>query len=137
MEDPTPQIKNQGVQILLNRMDSHPEEFVPRGGRWNWVIDKVINRIDNNHARTDANVLHLRFLTDEEVNALYDKYMSLQDNEFTKAVMQQLLEDANEREQEANIVRSTPMMVIDSALRRSKHEVAPGSVFPTPLSSVR
>ena len=101
------------------------------------MIDKVVNRIDNNHARTDANVLHLRFLTDEEVNALYDKYMSLQDNEFTKAVMQQLLEDANELEQEANTVRSTPMMVIDSALRRNKYEVAPGSVFPTPLSSVR
>ena len=77
----------------------------------------------------------VRDLTDEEVNALYDKYMSLQDNEFTKAVMQQLLEDANELEQEANTVRSTPMMVIDSALRRNKYEVAPGSVFPLPASS--
>jgi hypothetical protein len=58
--------------------------------------------------------MQLRFLTNEEVEALYDKYMSIQGEAFTKAIMQELLEEANEREQEANIVRSAPMMVANS-----------------------
>lgn len=115
MDDPILTIKNKGVQILLNRMESNPEEFTARPNRtlmaenrWEWVIEKVINRIDNNHKNTDNYRMQLRFLTNEEVEALYDKYMSIQGEAFTRAIMQELLEEANEREQEANIVMSAP-----------------------------
>jgi hypothetical protein len=135
MDDPILTIRNKGVQILLNRMESNPEEFTARPNRtltaenrWEWVIDKVINRIDNNHKNTDNYRMQLRFLTNEEVEALYDKYMSIQGEAFTRAIMQELLEEANEREQEANIVRSNPMMLIKSALNKTLM----GEVSPTP-----
>jgi hypothetical protein len=28
---------NEGVQIILNRMESNPEEFFGDGGKWNWI----------------------------------------------------------------------------------------------------
>ena len=28
---------NEGIQIILNRMESNPEEFFGDGGKWNWI----------------------------------------------------------------------------------------------------
>ena len=81
---------NAGVEILLKRMDSHPEEF--RGldshikslapnvneNRWRWVL---------------AAALEGKFLTDEEKTMLHDKLSSIQGEAFTAAVMRELMED--------------------------------------------
>ena len=94
---------NQGVQILLNRMDSHPEEFVPDlqshyPHKWRALLLKVDNRV--NHARTkhldrnaDLYTPDLSFLSDEEIFALHNKVQSIRGDLFTKEVMATLLAD--------------------------------------------
>jgi hypothetical protein len=111
MESQTLLIKNQGVQIVLNRMHSHPEEFVETKNnlmsmRWLWVIESVIKRVGLKH-ETRVNNAHLPmpFLSNDEVDALYDKYMSIQGEAFTHRVMRELLEDDPSSALEANNVR--------------------------------
>lgn len=91
---------NQGVEILLARMDSNPDEFVgidwPNKSKWDWVMQDVQKRI---YPDPDLAHIPLRFLTDAEVQALWDKLESLRAAQFTKAVMRTLLED-DEREVE-------------------------------------
>lgn len=108
---------NKGVEILLSRMESHPEEFdwhhrrvsavnvADVFGRWDWVIEAVVRRVENKHQDTDAYRIELRFLTNQEVDALYDKYMSVQGGAFTKRIMSELLRD--EEEQEYDMARMT------------------------------
>ena len=81
---------NQGVEILLARMDSNPDEFTTARGKWDWVMDGVNRRV----ADKDKDVL--AYLTDEEAQALYDKMQVLARDGFTRNVMETLLEDAQE-----------------------------------------
>jgi hypothetical protein len=81
---------NDGVKILLARMDSHPEEFADlfdspirrTSSRWNWVMT----------------VLEAKgsFLSEEDRTALLDKYHSIQGDNFTQHVMRELLEDTKD-----------------------------------------
>lgn len=106
MESQTLLIKNQGVQIVLNRMHSHPEEFVEtKNNRWAWVIEKVLVRVEDKHETKDPHRLPLPFLSKDEVDALYDKYMSIQGEAFTHSVMRELLEDDPSSALDANNVR--------------------------------
>jgi hypothetical protein len=94
---------NQGVQILLNRMDSHPEEFVPDlqshyPHKWRALLLKVDSRVQ--HANTkhlnknaDLYTPELSFLSDEEIFALHGKVQSIRGDLFTKEVMATLLAD--------------------------------------------
>lgn len=36
---------NDGIQIILNRMKSHPEEFFDDGGRWKWIFKEVMREV--------------------------------------------------------------------------------------------
>ena len=76
---------NQGVQILLARMDSNPEEFTTARGKWDWVMDGINRRV----AGRDTDVL--AYLTDEEARALYDKMQVLARGGFTRMVLETLL----------------------------------------------
>jgi hypothetical protein len=97
---PTLTLNNKGVQMLINRMDSHPDEFTRRKslhpGRWDWVLEQIIRRVEHNHKNTDNYRIELPFLTNEEVDALYDKFMSIQGDAFTHRVMRELLEDESD-----------------------------------------
>jgi hypothetical protein len=94
---------NQGVQILLNRMDSHPEEFVPDlqshyPHKWRALLLKVDNRVQNANTKhlnknIDLYVPELSFLSDEEIFALHAKVQSIRGDLFTKEVMATLLAD--------------------------------------------
>lgn len=91
-------IKNKGVLILLNRMDSHPEEFTERKNlgartRWDWLIEQVTRRVFNGHKGDSNYRLDLPFLTDAEVDALYDKYQQTQGQAFTNRIMSELLDE--------------------------------------------
>lgn len=91
-------IKNKGVLILLNRMDSHPEEFTERRNlgartRWDWLIEQVTRRVFNGHKGDSNYRLDLPFLTDAEVDALYDKYQQTQGQAFTNRIMSELLDE--------------------------------------------
>jgi hypothetical protein len=88
---------NKGVQILLERMNSNPDEFIPtvRGNypdKWGDIILSIEMRATGGKDYKDQ----LFFLTDKEVRALWEKMQSLQGELFTKRVMNTLLQDANE-----------------------------------------
>jgi spermidine synthase len=77
---------NRGVEILLARMDSNPEEFRTLGsGRWTWAING--NKPD--------------FLEVEEWDMLQAKLQTLRAEEYAQAVMRELLTDT------PNTVQST------------------------------
>lgn len=101
MDDQNLGIKNKGVEILLNRMDSHPEEFTERRNlgsrtRWDWLIEQVSRRVLNGHKSDSKYRLDLPFLSDEEVDALHDKYQQLQGQAFTNRIMSELLDEPEE-----------------------------------------
>jgi ssRNA-specific RNase YbeY (16S rRNA maturation enzyme) len=101
MDNQNLDIKNKGVEILLNRMDSHPEEFTERRNlgsrtRWDWLIEQVSRRVLNSHKSDSKYRLDLPFLSDEEVDALHDKYQQLQGQAFTNRIMSELLDEPEE-----------------------------------------
>jgi hypothetical protein len=85
-------VMNQGVQILLDRMDTNPEEFDDYTGKWGDIIGAV-------HARKSVPETHskdapLPFLTDPEVNALYEKLEDVRRENFTADVLRRLADDS-------------------------------------------
>lgn len=36
---------NDGVQIILNRMKTNPEEFFDNGGRWQWIFKDTLREV--------------------------------------------------------------------------------------------
>jgi hypothetical protein len=88
---------NKGVQILLERMSSNPDEFVPtlRDGysqKWRNILISVEMRVNGGKDYKDQ----LAFLTDKEVKALWEKMQSLRGDLFTKQVMNTLLSESTE-----------------------------------------
>ena len=88
---------NKGVQILLERMSSNPDEFVPdlRNGyppKWRNILLSVEMRTNGGKDYKDQ----LPFLNDKEIKALWLKMQELQGELFTKQVMNTLLRDAEE-----------------------------------------
>lgn len=100
---------NQGVEIMLKRMESHPEEFQDTHDRygesenkWTGIIRELYQRMEiidkdnGNKPHSDGirpvrYVKPLVYLTDEEVTVLYNKLVEVQGNMFTKQVMGRLL----------------------------------------------
>lgn len=90
---------NKGVQILLERMDSNPDEFIPdlMGGyppKWRNTLLAVEMRVNGGKEYKDQ----LPFLKDAEVTALWDKMRSILGDRFTQEVMRTLLQDEEPRE---------------------------------------
>lgn len=86
---------NQGVQILLDRMDTNPEEFEDNyagGGKWGDIISAVLAR--KNTPEAHLKNAPLPFLTDPEVNALYDKLEDVRRENFTADVLRRLADDS-------------------------------------------
>ena len=84
---------NEGVRILLERMETHPQEF--NNGilhKWADVVGDVMQR-----ARGEANPVP--FLDDAEVQAIYDKLRDLERHEFTAKVLRKLADTPEEPEQ--------------------------------------
>ena len=91
-------VMNEGVQILLDRMDTNPEEFEDYSGKWGDIIGAI-------HARKSIPTGHskdapLPFLTDPEVNALYDKLEDVRRENFTADVLRRLADAPREQIQE-------------------------------------
>ena len=78
---------NDGVKILLARMDSHPEEFAD-------MFDSPVRRTSSRWQGI-MKILEAEggFLSEEDKTALLDKYHSIQGDNFTQYVMRELLED--------------------------------------------
>ena len=87
---------NEGVRLILSRMDTHPEEFEEGTGhmRWMRIMDDVQERVG------EGNKYKLRWLKDAEVEALYDKLASIHRDLFTAEVIRWLANpDENEQSQ--------------------------------------
>ena len=88
---------NKGVQILLERMGSNPDEFVPtlRDGyphKWRNILLSVEMRATGGKDYKDQ----LPFLNDREIKALWEKMQGLRGDLFTKQVMNTLLSESTE-----------------------------------------
>jgi hypothetical protein len=88
---------NKGVQILLERMSSNPDEFVPNIHReyppkWRNILMGIQMRATGGKDYKDQ----LPFLSDKEIKTLWEKMQSLQGDLFTKQVMNTLLRESTE-----------------------------------------
>jgi hypothetical protein len=72
---------NDGVKLLLQRMETHPEEFTTKDFSGNSRWSHLINYYDG-------------ILTDEERDALKYKQTELLRKELTQAVMQELMHES-------------------------------------------
>jgi hypothetical protein len=87
---------NQGVQILLERMDTNPEEFEEGNlSKWADIMNAVTAR--KNAPEAHSKNAPLPFLTDPEVNALYDKLEDVRRENFTSDVLRRLADDSQEQ----------------------------------------
>ena len=109
---------NRGVELLLQRMDSHPEEFEDRfdpyrdtEGKWDQIIRHIMHRveiIDRDRGLTDSHeklaaittrhTKPLGYLSDEEVLTLLTKLNEVQAAMFERKVMRTLLADEKRQE---------------------------------------
>lgn len=134
---------NKGVQILLERMSSNPDEFVPtvRGdypAKWRDIILAVHMRTEGGKDYRDQ----LPFLNDTEIKALWEKMQSLQRDLFTKRVMNTLLsESVEDNFLYANTAHSTyPTTIVPlqslttTALRATLNNLSPTTAELSSLS---
>lgn len=76
MYNPERDILHPAVDLLLRRMDSHPEEFTPEPARWDW--DGVMAR-------------YKEFLTQPEREALHDAMRDIMMADMHRTLMEDLL----------------------------------------------
>lgn len=96
---------NQGVELILKRMESHPEEFEVKfvydtsgyrqQGKWQWLIDRVAHRAEEVER---GPLEHLPFISDEEIKLIYDKLMMIQATVFIRTVMHTIMSKPEEAE---------------------------------------
>lgn len=99
-------INNQGIKILLERMDSNPDEFVqgapdlPLPPKWRNIIAEIIDRVKTMGIETTIvpsytipKYTPLPFLSDDEVLAVYEKLNLIRGDLFTKQIMSTLLQE--------------------------------------------
>lgn len=105
---------NAGVEILIERMKSNPEEFIDEKGslvdgdtvvrgRWNKIIIAVLTKKKVRIVKKQTEDVYwkeLSWLTDEEIDALYDAFMETMRNRFTGDIMVKLAGETQQVEQE-------------------------------------
>ena len=87
-----------GVQILLKRMESNPEEFnVSSGnyGKWGRVLEQVVIAKEAGSEKLPY-PNHLNGITAAEINAVYAGYSKFLRKRFDDYIMKEILSDAEE-----------------------------------------
>jgi hypothetical protein len=77
---------SEGVALLLRRMETNPEEFSEsplRGGKWSHIINAVEARINGHQAES--------WMSDYEVQILWETYCRVKQDEFHGVVMRKML----------------------------------------------
>lgn len=93
---------NQGIEIILARMDSNPDEFITDGwhipSKWSWVMVnlchrayRLVNPKDENTVGLAHGIEVLPFLNNDEILTVYKKFTALQGQAFTGVVLKTLL----------------------------------------------
>ena len=83
-----------GVQIILKRMESNPDEFInPHEYKWQKVVAGVFARKEG---ISTEGVGAVRGLTDAEIDALYEGFVKLARPAFDEYVMKNVLDEPEE-----------------------------------------
>jgi hypothetical protein len=115
-----------GVALLLQRMESHPEEFKdPALGKWNHVLSVVEERIFNPQGKRRAEP----WMSDEEVRAIWSGYTKLKQKSFHSFVMKKLLDDTPTEEE---ILAKAPRVVTQGMMHNTITSLQPGAIVPRP-----
>jgi hypothetical protein len=90
---------NEGVKILIDRMESNPEDFEDRDfepntgritrGKFKGVADVLKKRLSGERPAWDA----MNVLSTEEIEALTAAYVKMERKKFTNGIMAKLLEE--------------------------------------------
>ena len=110
---------NKGVQILLERIKSNPEEFTNLDAlspaktrtRWGHIIRGVCNRI-HYPASKDT---ELPYLSDKEVAAMYEALKPLLAQQFTESIIEELLRDDSSSQKDMFSGVTTPVYTASSS----------------------
>jgi len=95
MENQSPEFCT-GVQILLKRMESNPEEFSGAGyGKWGHILQQVVTAKESGSDKLQQ-PNYLNGITAAEINALYASYSKFLRKKFDDKIMKELLNDAEE-----------------------------------------
>jgi len=83
---------NSGVEIVLARMSTHPEEFYGDSDKWKFIYKEYFR---------DA-------MSEEEKGAIFDRIKQIRKEEFTQAVMRTMTADQEQdiTEEEASFRRN-------------------------------
>jgi hypothetical protein len=68
---------NEGIDIVLKRMETHPEEFVRGQDKWKFIYDEWFREV----------------MTEQEKGAIFDKLKELRRQELTQKVLHKLLQE--------------------------------------------
>jgi len=87
------EVENKGIQMLIRRMQTHPEEFSlyinqsrnDKNRRWEWIINEVLHK--------EPHTSSLRFLSEADFLILRDRLLAAQGEAFTSYIMSELLRD--------------------------------------------
>ena len=114
-----------GVQIILKRMESNPDEFInPHEYKWQKVVAGVFARKEG---ISTEGVGAVRGLTDAEIDALYEGFVKLARPAFDEYVMKNVLDDKEELRYKATeryvAGFNDPRMLAQNSIR-------PGSIIP-------
>lgn len=90
---------NKGVELIIARMESNPDEFVRPNeyslppSKWASIMESVRKRTQAIMGEPDHpnDGKYLAYLPDDEILAIWTKYQSLKADQFTNSVMQILL----------------------------------------------
>jgi hypothetical protein len=77
---------SEGVALVLRRMETNPEEFSEsptRGGKWSHIINVVEARITGHKLES--------WMSDYEVQILWETYCRVKQKEFHEGVMRKML----------------------------------------------
>lgn len=84
---------NEGVQIILNRMKTNPEEFFDEGGRWKWIFKDTLREV----------------LTEIEKAAIFEGLKQVRRTEITAKAASTVLRAAEEVERESKVYGGSEM----------------------------
>lgn len=76
---------NDGVQIILNRMKTNPEEFFDDGGRWRWIFKDTLREV----------------MTEIEKAAIFEGLKEVRRLEITSRAASTVLRAADEEKERA------------------------------------
>jgi hypothetical protein len=115
-----------GVQILLKRMESNPDEFKEEHGRWSSIRNAVFAAKEQGERNA-----WLRGLKEPEIDALYEKLSTIYRAVMDEWVMKQVLDTPEEERVTLDAYQmSRGKQIIGSWNDPRAVYVPPGSIFP-------